>query len=477
MDPFLLNQKHTLTILKTHKRYNFITHLLNPASKSSFRCLQTIETSQNPYKEPFSSATTLPDSLLVEKIIFNLKHGNLNSLLSYQLHLNTSVIVDVLCRCNGNLQLGQKFIDSLVLNGSNFKHSSISLSAMVHVFVRSRRLSDAQALILRMIRRSGVSRVEVVEALVSSMCGNCGTNNLVFDLLIRTYVQARKLREGTEAFRILRSKGYLVSINACNSLLGGLVKIDWVELAWEVHREVVRSGIELNAYTLNIMVNALCKDGKFDDVKSFLSEMEGNGVYADMVTYNTLIGACCREGLLEEAFEIMNSMADKGLKPSLFTYNAIINGLCKKGRYARAKGILIEMLNIGLSPDTTTYNTLLVESCRRDNFSEAEGIFGEMLRQGVVPDLVSFSSLIAVFSRNRHLDQALVYFRDMKKFGLVPDNVIYTVLMHGYCRNGNMLEALKIRDEMLEQGGCLGCGCIQYYIKWAVQRKDAHRCR
>ncbi|KAJ6424590.1 hypothetical protein OIU84_025383 [Salix udensis] len=178
-----------------------------------------------------------------------------------------------------------------------------------------------------MIRRSGVSRVEVVEALVSSTCGNCGTNNLVFDLLIRTYVQARKLREGTEAFRILRSKAYFVSINACNSLLGGLVKIGWVEMAWEVHREVVKSGIELNVYTLNIMVNALCKDGKFGDVKSFLSEMEGNGVYADMVTYNTLIGAYCREGLLEEAFQIMNSMAEKGLKPSPSTYNARAEGI------------------------------------------------------------------------------------------------------------------------------------------------------
>ncbi|KAB5520566.1 hypothetical protein DKX38_024885 [Salix brachista] len=324
MELFVLNQN-----LRTHERCNFITSLLNPASKFSFRCLQTIETSQNPYKEPFSSATNLPDSLLVEKIAFNLKHGNVNSLLSSQFRSNPSVIVDVLCRCNGDLQLGQRFIDSLVLKGTNFKHSSVSLSAMIHVFVRSRRLSDAQALILRMIRRSGVSRVEVVEALVSSTCGNCGTNNLVFDLLIRTYVQARKLREGTEAFRILRSKAYFVSINACNSLLGGLVKIGWVEMAWEVHREIVKSGIELNVYTLNIMVNALCKDG-----------------------------------LLEEAFQIMNSMAEKGLKPSLSTYNA------------RAEGILIEMLNIGLSPDTTTYNTLLVESCRRDNLSEAEEFFG-----------------------------------------------------------------------------------------------------
>jgi pentatricopeptide repeat protein len=144
--------------------------------------------------------------------------------------------------------------------------------------VRSRRQSDAQSFILRMVRKSGVSRVEIVESLVS-VCDNFGSNSLVFDLLIRTYVQARKLREGSEAFRALRSKGFCVSINACNSLLGGLVKVGWVDLAWEVYGEVVRSGIDLNVYTLNIMVNALCKDRKIDNVKLFLLKMEEKGVF------------------------------------------------------------------------------------------------------------------------------------------------------------------------------------------------------
>lgn len=214
--------------------------------------------------------------------------------------MNPSIVVDVLYRCRDNLQMGQRFIDLVASKNPGFKHSSLSLSASIHILTRSRRVSDAQALILRMVRKSGVSRVEVVDSLVSTYQG-CGSNPFVFDLLIRTYVQARKLREAVEAFRVLKSRGICVPLNACNSLLGGLVKVEWVDLAWEVYGDVVGFGLELNVYTLNIMVNALCKNRKIEDAKLYISEMEEKGIFPDIVTYNTLINAYCCEGLLEEA--------------------------------------------------------------------------------------------------------------------------------------------------------------------------------
>ncbi|KAM1702682.1 hypothetical protein ACFX1Q_028000 [Malus domestica] len=217
---------------------------------------------------------------------------------------------------------------------------------MIYMLVRGRTASDAQALILRMVRKSGISCVEVADSLVSTY-SSCGSSSLVFDMFVRTYVQAKKLREGFEAFQLFRSKGVCVLINACNSPLGGLVKVGWIDLAWVVYGEVVSSGIQLNVYTPNIMVNALCKARKIDSVKFFLSDMEEKGLFSDIVTYNTLIYAYCREGLPEEAFQLKNSMSSKGLKPELFTYNAIINGLCKVGNYVRAKELLYEMLQGG----------------------------------------------------------------------------------------------------------------------------------
>lgn len=182
--------------------------------------------------------------------------------------LTPSDIAQVLYRCRENLQMGLKFIELLSSNCPHFQHSMISLCAMVHMLVRGKRVSEAQALILRMVRRSGVSRVEVVDCFLQS-CDKCGSNSGVFDLLLRTYVQARRLREASEVFNILVSRGVCISINASNSLLGGLVKVGWVDLAWVIYGEVVKNGVQVNVYTLNIMVNALCKDGKTAKVNSF----------------------------------------------------------------------------------------------------------------------------------------------------------------------------------------------------------------
>lgn len=204
------------------------------------KSMQSQEPCSSTSQELFSSAS-LSDSLLVENILLGLKQGNLTSLRSFMFRLNPSLIVVLSC-CRENLQLGLKFIDLILLNSPDFKHSSLSLSAMIHMLVRRRTASDAQALILRMVRKSGISRVEVADSLVSTY-SSCGSSSLVFDLFVRTYVQAKKLREGFEAFQVFRSEGVCVSINACNSLLGGLVKVGWIDLAWVIYGEVVSSGI------------------------------------------------------------------------------------------------------------------------------------------------------------------------------------------------------------------------------------------
>lgn len=129
--------------------------------------------------------------------MWNLKQGKP---ITNSLHgLKPSTFLEVLVNCRDDLHLAQKFINLVSVNCPNFKHCTSSLGATVHVLIRSKRVADAQGFILRMIRRSGVSRIEIVESLVSTY-GLCGSNPYVFDLLIRTYVQARKIREAVEVF-------------------------------------------------------------------------------------------------------------------------------------------------------------------------------------------------------------------------------------------------------------------------------------
>jgi pentatricopeptide repeat protein len=70
-----------------------------------------------------------------------------------------------------------------------------------------------------------------VDSLVNTY-KNCNLIALVFDLLIRTYVQDKRMREAIKVFHRIWSSSFLPSIIFCNILLGGLVKVSWMDLAW-----------------------------------------------------------------------------------------------------------------------------------------------------------------------------------------------------------------------------------------------------
>ncbi|KAF3794132.1 Pentatricopeptide repeat-containing protein [Nymphaea thermarum] len=52
----------------------------------------------------------------------------------------------------------------------------------------------------------------------------CNWNPVVFDMLIKVYVQFGRVQAGMEVFRRMIGIGLLPQVSACNSLLNGLLK-------------------------------------------------------------------------------------------------------------------------------------------------------------------------------------------------------------------------------------------------------------
>uniref|UniRef100_A0A2P2KE92 Pentatricopeptide repeat-containing protein At5g01110-like n=1 Tax=Rhizophora mucronata TaxID=61149 RepID=A0A2P2KE92_RHIMU len=72
-------QKNSRLTLGNHKDLHFVTFLLYPFPQLGFRCIKTCETNESPSQQPVSS-TSLHDSLLVEKILLNLKQDTCRQL-------------------------------------------------------------------------------------------------------------------------------------------------------------------------------------------------------------------------------------------------------------------------------------------------------------------------------------------------------------------------------------------------------------
>ncbi|PVH33202.1 hypothetical protein PAHAL_9G593600 [Panicum hallii] len=130
------------------------------------------------------------------------------------------------------------------LGGIGARPSTAALAAAATAAAAAGRASECQSLLLRMSRRRGASRRDIVSSLLASSPTFPQTQ--VFDLLIRTYTQSRKPREAFEAFRLLLDHRVPIPASASNALLAALSRAGWPHLTAEAYRLVLSSNSEVS---------------------------------------------------------------------------------------------------------------------------------------------------------------------------------------------------------------------------------------
>ncbi|ERN05604.1 hypothetical protein AMTR_s00006p00022790 [Amborella trichopoda] len=211
----------------------------------------------------------------------------------------------------------------------NFKHMTQCLSITTHILVKAKMYDEAKEL-LRNLTKLGLGPKLLFDDLMLAYT-KCNSNPSIFDLLIR---------------------------------------------------EILACGICPNVGTFNILLNALCIEGKINKAGKFIKKMEEIGYMPTSVTYNTLIDKYIKKERFKAAFKLLENnssdaylllkrMKTRGMKPNEVSYNTLVTGLCKEGKTDLAMKVLDEMLAHDLVPNGITYNTLIDGHCRKGDFQRA----------------------------------------------------------------------------------------------------------
>ncbi|KAJ6402760.1 hypothetical protein OIU84_014792 [Salix udensis] len=182
---------------------------------------------------------------------------------------------------------------------------------------------------------------------------------VLYDLLIRACCELKRGDDAFECFDMMKEKGVIPHVHACNDMLSLFLKSNRTEKAWVLYAEMFKLRIKSSVVTFNIMINVLCKEGKLKKAKEFIGFMEALGIKLNVITYNTIIHGYCSRGRVEGARMIFDLMKCRGVKPDSYTYGSFISGMCKEGNLEEASGMLEKMKEIGLRPTAVTYNTLI----------------------------------------------------------------------------------------------------------------------
>ncbi|KAM1833150.1 hypothetical protein ACFX13_023002 [Malus domestica] len=235
-----------------------------------------------------------------------------------------------------------------------------------------------------------------------------------------------------------------------SSVISGFCKIGKPEIAVKFLENAVDSGaLEPNIVTYAVLVAALCKLGRVNEVCDLVCRIEKQGLALDVVLFSSWICGYILDGVLMEVFDKNKQMVDKGIRSDTISHTITICGFSKIGDVEKALGFVIKMRKGGLEPNLITYTAIMSGFCKKGKMEEAFAIFKMVEDLGIEVDEFIYATLIHGSCIIGDLDGVFDLLHEMVKRGINPSIVTYNTVMNGLCKSGRTSEANEISKGIL----------------------------
>lgn len=310
--------------------------------------------------------------------------------------------------------------------------------------------------------------VKLFEVLVKRY-RECDSAPFVFDLLITSCLELKKIDGAIDIVRMMMSRGGGLKVSTFNALIWGVSKREGAISGYEVYREVFRledeeidvnvKGLKRvvrvrpNVHTFNALMSCFYRERLFERLEDTWIEMESLGCEPDCSSYGILLAVLCEEGKMKEAEKLWYEMRERNVEYDLMAYNTIIGGFCKIGEIGRAEEFFREMELNGIESSCSTFEHLVNGYCRVEDVDSAMLVYKDMIRKKFRPESFTVEGLIGGLCKKGRASEAMEILKaGVKKFGLSPTRNSYMLLIKWFCKGGKMDEALKVQAEMVGKG-------------------------
>ncbi|KAJ6431468.1 hypothetical protein OIU84_018864 [Salix udensis] len=226
--------------------------------------------------------------------------------------------------------------------------------------------------------------------------------------VMRRLAKARKYKEAIDVFRGIEKYGVNKDREALNVLMDALVKEGDVEGAHSAFLEF-KDCITLDSSSFNVLIHGYCKARMFVIARKIMEEMENHGFHPDVVSYSCFIAGYCEQkdfrnveasGRIKDAWNVFEDMEKQGICRNLWAYNTMISSACAHSQGGRGNLLscssfsLSHMFKNNVSVDLGTYTLLVNELCMNGKLELACFYFQEAVLKGMVPMVKTFKALV-----------------------------------------------------------------------------------
>ncbi|KAI3463396.1 hypothetical protein Pfo_020059 [Paulownia fortunei] len=266
--------------------------------------------------------------------------------------------------------------------------------------------------------------------------------------IIMLYGRAGMTKHAVNTFCDMHLYGCKRTVKSFNAALKVLTQSQDLEAIESFLSDIpFRFGIELDVYSVNIVIKAFCEMGILEKAFLVMVEMEKLGITPDVITYTTLIAALYKANRPEIANGLWNLMVLKGCLPNVATFNVRIQFLVNKGRAWEANKLLAFMRchkKFPEFPDEVTYNLVIKGFCKAGFCEMAMRVYSAFHNEGYRPNQKIYQTMIHYLCRAREFDLAYSMCKDSMQKNWFPSVHSINNLLEGLRKYGKLDKAKYI---------------------------------
>ncbi|KAF0889726.1 hypothetical protein E2562_030518 [Oryza meyeriana var. granulata] len=292
----------------------------------------------------------------------------------------------------------------------------------------------------------------------------------VFDLLLLAYLRSRRdtLPATSIARRILAAGARpLPSTSAAllRSLPSAAAALDMYHEIYTRPSSRINSQLLPTVHTFNSLLLAFYREGKCNDFKIVLQEMDRYSCRHNVCTYNIRMAAYCDGKEVEKARGLWDEMVLGGIQPDVATYNTMISGYCGAGEVGMAEEMFKDMEIGGINPSVTTFEWLVRGHCRVGDINASMLLRADMRRRGFWMAAEVVEEVVNVLCQKKRVKEALgVLKEEMRRQEFVPSRGCYEILIREFCEQGEVEMAMRLQAEMAGKGFKAGSKVYRAFV-------------
>lgn len=257
---------------------------------------------------------------------------------------------------------------------------------------------------------------------------------------------------------------FVKDVISWTSMITGYVRAGKPGNSIEMFWEMLKFGIEPNAFTLSAVVKACSEIGDLRLGLCFHGVVFRRGFDSNDVISSALIYMYGRNYRSVDARRLFDEMSE----PGAICWTSVISAFTRSDLFEEALGFFYLMQrNHGLLPDGFTFGTVLTACGNLGRLRQGREVHAKVITYGLYGNVVVESSLVDMYGKCGSVENARRVFDRMSK----RNSVSWSALLGVYCHAGDFESVIKHFREMEEADlysfgtvlrACAGLAAVQH---------------